>query len=47
VIQSGAFLLAVIFGLIVLLFPDGALPSRRWRWVLWVYAVACLMFLAN
>jgi len=46
-IQASAFLLAVIFGLIVLLFPDGTLPSRRWRWVLWVYAVASVMFLAN
>jgi len=34
-----------LFPLVILLFPDGRLTSRRWRWVLWAYAglFACLM----
>ncbi len=32
-----------LFGLSVLLFPDGRLPGPRWRWALWAYvAVAAL-----
>jgi hypothetical protein len=31
----------VLFGLVVLLFPDGRLPSARWRWPLRVYLALC------
>jgi hypothetical protein len=28
----------LLFPVVILLFPDGRLASRRWRWVLWAYA---------
>jgi hypothetical protein len=35
------------FPLVILLFPDGRLPSRRWRWALWAYlAIAGVAVLA-
>ena len=36
-----------LLGLTILLFPDGRLPSRRWRWVLWAYLLFCAMFVAG
>jgi hypothetical protein len=32
-------------GLIVLLFPDGRLPSRRWGWALWPYLGLALLWI--
>lgn len=44
---TSVFLIGVIIGLVIVLFPDGTLPSRRWRPVLWVYVVACAMYLVH
>jgi hypothetical protein len=34
-----------LFPLVILLFPDGRLMSRRWRWVLWAYAGLAAYFM--
>jgi hypothetical protein len=36
----------VLFSLVILLFPDGRLASRRWRWALWAYAGLSVYVLA-
>ena len=46
VLANTVWLLALaLVPLIILLFPDGQLPTPRWRWVLWAYAglIACVM----
>jgi hypothetical protein len=35
----------VLFALVILLFPDGRLPSARWRWALRAYVVVFTAFL--
>ena len=37
----------VLFGLTILLFPDGRLPSRRWRWLLWSYLAAAAVWIGG
>jgi hypothetical protein len=45
--EASDFLVAVLYGLAILVFPDGTLPSRRWRWVLWAYLTASAIIMAN
>ena len=35
-----------LFLLVILLFPDGHLPSPRWRWAVWAYSLLCAVYLA-
>jgi len=44
VAQAAAFLVAAASGLAVLLFPDGALPSRWWRGAALAFLVCCALF---
>jgi hypothetical protein len=44
VVLSGLFtFVIVVFPLVTLVFPDGRLPSPRWRRVLWAYLALCLI----
>jgi two-component system NarL family sensor kinase len=36
-----------LFGLTVPLFPDGRLPSLRWRWMLWVYVAVAAAWIGG
>ena len=45
--QPGWAAAIVMIGLAVLLFPDGRLPSPRWRWVLWLYLAAATLYLVG
>jgi hypothetical protein len=45
--QPGWAVSIVMIGLAVLLFPDGRLPSPRWRWVLWLYLAAATLYLVG
>jgi hypothetical protein len=35
-----------LFLLVILLFPDGRLPSPRWRWPAWAYVALCAGYLS-
>ena len=36
-----------LLGLIILLYPDGRLPSRRWRFMLWPYLALAGLYLGG
>jgi hypothetical protein len=40
-LSTGWLLMLILLPLPIMLFPDGRLPSRRWRWTLIVYIAAC------
>jgi hypothetical protein len=46
-LQPGWAPAIAFFGLAVLLFPDGRVPSPRWRWVLWVYVAVAGAWVAG
>jgi hypothetical protein len=39
--------LIVLLPLPIMLFPDGRIESRRWRWALWVYVAVCALILIS
>jgi hypothetical protein len=46
-LQPGWAPAIALFGLSVLLFPDGRLPSPRWRWALWAYLAVAGLWIAG
>ncbi|MGH3214238.1 MAG: histidine kinase N-terminal 7TM domain-containing protein [Trebonia sp.] len=36
-----------LLGLLILLFPDGRLPSSRWRWLMWAYLAVATLWMAG
>jgi hypothetical protein len=46
-LQPGWAPAIALFGLTVLLFPDGRLPSKRWRWVLRAYLAVAAAWIAG
>jgi hypothetical protein len=46
-LQPGWAPAIALFGLTVLLFPDGRLPGPRWRWALWAYLAVATLWIAG
>jgi hypothetical protein len=46
-LQPGWAPAIALFGLSVLLFPDGRLPGPRWRWALWAYTAVAALWTAG
>jgi hypothetical protein len=45
--QPGWAPMIALMGVAILLFPDGRLPSRRWRWVLWAYLAMAALWVGS
>lgn len=39
--------LIILLPVPIMLFPDGRIESRRWRWALWVYVAVCALILIS
>jgi hypothetical protein len=37
----------MLLGLLILVFPDGRLPSSRWIWLIWAYATVAALWIAG
>jgi hypothetical protein len=46
-LQPGWAPAIALFGLTVLLFPDGRLPGPHWRWALWAYLAVSALWIAG
>ena len=46
-LQPGWAPAIALFGLSVLLFPDGRLPGPHWRWTLWAYLAVAALWIAG
>jgi hypothetical protein len=46
-LQPGWAPAIALFGMVVLLFPDGRAPSPRWRWVLWAYLAVAVAWVVG
>ncbi len=46
-VDAIAPLMFVILPMVILLFPDGRVPSRRWRWSLWAYLAMAALYMTG
>jgi hypothetical protein len=46
-LSVGWIWMLVLMPLPIALFPDGHLPSPRWRWTMWLYLAVCALFIAG
>jgi len=47
VLTRSGIIVELLIPLVILLFPDGRLPSLRWRWTVWVYLATAVLGVAG